>query len=123
MEKWKKLKDWILSPSRTIGLWVSQPGCCHLMGIIMVAMGNIFKELYICFCSMDFTMAIILLGETLKLLDSPLQSKNVMLQIQSLLKKKISVISVLPSQLYCFYKEAALSVSCPRKQTVPLSPL
>lgn len=38
------------------------------MGIIMVAMGNIFKVLYICVSSMDFTMAIILLRETPKLL-------------------------------------------------------
>lgn len=116
MEKWIKLKDWILSPSWTVGLWANLPGCHHLMGIIMVAMGNIFEELCICFCSMDFTMAIILLGETLKLLDSPFPSKKkVMLRIQSLLK--ISVISdcVLPSQLYCSYKEAALSLSCPRR--------
>lgn len=76
MEKWKKLKDWILSPSWTVGLWANQPGCHHLMGMIMVSMGNIFEELYICFCSMDFTMAIILLGETLKLLDSPFPSKK-----------------------------------------------
>lgn len=94
------------------------------MGIIMVAMGNIFKALYICVCSMEFTMAIILLGETPKLLGSPLQSENVMLQIQSLLKK-ISVIShsIHPSQLYCSSKEAALCVSCSRRQTVPLRPL
>lgn len=94
------------------------------MGKIMVAMGNIFKALYICVCSMEFTMAIILLGETPKLLGSPLQSENVMFQIQSLLKK-ISVIShsIHPSQLYCFSKEAALCVSCSRRQTVPLRPL
>lgn len=94
------------------------------MGIIVVAMGNIFKVLYICVCSVDFTMAIILLGETPKLLGSPLQSKNVMLQIQSLLKKiRVFSDSVRPSQLYCSYKEAALCVSCSRRQTVPLRTL
>lgn len=67
-----------MSQSWTVGLQTTQLGDPHGTGIRLVAMGNIFEELCIsnAFCSVEFIMVTILLGETLKMLDCPHQSKQ-----------------------------------------------
>lgn len=68
-----------MSQSWTMGLQTTHAGDPRGMGIRLVAMGNIFEELCISnvFCSVEFIVVTILFRETLKMLDSPHQSKKV----------------------------------------------
>lgn len=67
-----------MSQSWTMGLQTIHSGDTRGTGIRLVAMDNIFEELCISnvFCSVEFIVVTILLGETLKMLDSPHQSKK-----------------------------------------------